>query len=68
MGDALIRDVEDGAVQRLQRNAELDRRSLQQELRETIGRAAKIAPSRRPPTNASCRDWNRLHPSGTPRR
>ena len=47
MSDLLIRDVEDDVVQRLRRNAELNHRSPQQELWETISHGAKIEPSKR---------------------
>jgi antitoxin FitA len=44
MAQVLVRNLDDGVVQRLKTKAELKGRSLEQELREVLTRAAGLSP------------------------
>jgi len=44
MGQVLVRNLDDGVIERLKRKAELKGHSLEQELREVITSAAPLTP------------------------
>jgi plasmid stability protein len=47
VAQVLVRNLEEGVVERLRRKAELNGRSLEQELREVLTGAARLTPEER---------------------